>query len=180
MKSQTYSQVILCFLFLIFGFATQHKQTNEEKQDATMTAIIDKMGYNEYCDIPNNQFGYFIDRIRASERSGKVVQLGNEEFNVYHYNDSTDAYPYRLEGKAYTLEINPKSVFEDKFTVMKTWNENQDEYYTQDRNLWTIIRSGMTSFMNSCFDNPFIGIATFYSFLLLVFWVISRRDQQET
>ena len=118
--------LLLAILFIMAG--CHREKTQEEKKDSEMTAMIHKMKYNEYRDIENLQFGYLIDRIRASERMGKVVQLGEEEFDVFHYNDSTDAYPYCLEGKRYTLCINPKSIFPDHFTIMKTWNENQDQY----------------------------------------------------
>lgn len=120
-----------CFVIVILfnlGDACSKRKTNIEKKDREMTEMLNAMKYNEYRDIENSQFGYLIDRLRASERSGKVVQFGEEEFDVYHYNDSTDTYPYRLNMLRYTLCINPKSVFPDHFTIMKTWDKGQEKY----------------------------------------------------
>jgi hypothetical protein len=91
--------------------------------------MLKEMKYNEYRNIPNNQFGYLIDRIRDSERAGKVVQFGEEEFKVFYYEDSTESYPYHLDGKTFSVYINPKSVFPDHFVMMKTWDfPSQDKY----------------------------------------------------
>ena len=114
---------------MIFVFVGCTPKTQEEKQDAKMAATLYEMHYNEYRDISYSQFGYLIHRLRDSEQMGKIVRFGKDEFDVSHYTDSTDAYPYRLKGKKYSVYINPKSLFPGYFVVLKTWDvPAQDKY----------------------------------------------------
>lgn len=159
-------------LAILLVLAGCHKKTQEEKKDKEMTAMLHEMTYNEYRDVEYIQFGYLIDRIKASERMGKVVQFGNEEFDVYHFNDSTDAYPYRLDGESYDLYIDPTSVFENHFTVMKTWDETQEKFHPQS-NAWTVTRDFITGIMNDWFDCP---VAVIFAFLIgfALAWIFAR------
>jgi hypothetical protein len=172
----------LLFLLAIFFVMTGcHKEkTQEEKKDNEINTIIQDMKYNEYRDLEYTQFGYFIDNIRASERMGKILQFGNEEFYVYHYSYSTDGYPYRLQGKSYDLWINPESLFENRFTVMKTWNEIQAEFHPQS-NIWTITRYYITGMVYNWIDYPASAIFAFLiGFAFAWIWAREKFSPKET
>jgi hypothetical protein len=114
---------------MLLTFAGCAPKTQEEKQDAKMAATLHEMHYAEFRNISYSQFGYLIHRLRDSEQMGKIVRFGEDEFDVSHYNDSTDAYPYRLKGKKYSVHINPKSLFPGYFVIMKIWDiPTQNKY----------------------------------------------------